>query len=91
MMLDVALTNGHIIWNPLRSADGPQYICHQRGILFIGQHIAKKRLQSQEEYCDRCCIRLSCEIKTAEENDENEQSNSRRSRNEAALNKTGLF
>lgn len=55
----VALTNAHVMWNPLRSADRVLFNSIQNRLVFIGESYAKKRASSQHEYRDRRRQRLS--------------------------------
>lgn len=58
----MALTNAHIIWNPLRTTDGTLYKSLMNRLCFIGESQLKKRLASQNSCRERRRQRISEQI-----------------------------
>lgn len=60
-MFAEALTNVHIMQNPLCDDDGVKYSCYNNEMMFIGEQ-SKKRAHTRREYRKRRCARLSAVI-----------------------------
>lgn len=59
LKLGVALTNVHILWNPLRASDGSLYNTVSSRLIFIGESTKKKRASNQQESRGRRRAHLS--------------------------------